>query len=68
MKEIVQKNKQIDKTSNLLNDTTVSLIAGFSSVAASDRKDLILSIGHIFQRLRSGSFLVRLSKRSGNVT
>lgn len=62
MSEIVPKGKHLDKTSKLLNDTTVSLIAGFSSVAASDRKDLILSIGHIFQRLRSGSFLEALKK------
>ncbi len=52
MSEIVPKDKQLNKTSKLLNDTTVSLIAGFSSVAASDRKDLILSIGHIFQHSR----------------
>jgi hypothetical protein len=62
MSEIVPKDKQLDKTSKLLNDTTDSLIAGFSSVAASNRKDLILSIGHIFQRLRSGSFLEALKK------
>ncbi len=62
MSEIVPKNKQLDKTSKLLNDTLGSLIAGFSAVAASDRKDLILSIGHIFQRLRSGTFLEALKK------
>ncbi len=62
MSEIVPKDKRLDKTSILLNDTMNSLVAGFSSVAASDRKDLILSIGHIFQRLRSGSFLEALKK------
>lgn len=62
MNEVVPKSKQLDKTSKLLNDTLDNLVAGFSSVAASDRKDLILSIGHIFQRLRSGSFLEALKK------
>ena len=60
MSEIVPENKQLDKTSKLLNDTLGSLIAGFSAVAASDRKDLILSIGHIFQRTRIVGFLKAL--------
>jgi hypothetical protein len=62
MSEIVPKNKQLDKTSKLLNDTLNSLIAGISVVAASDRKDLFLSVGHIFQRLRSCGFLGALKK------
>ena len=60
MSEIVPKDNQLDKTSKLLNDTLNGLIEGFTGVAASDRKDLILSIGHIFQRTRTVGFLKAL--------
>ncbi|MBT6053499.1 MAG: hypothetical protein HOG49_42530 [Candidatus Scalindua sp.] len=52
MSEIVPKGKQLDKTSKLLDDTLNSLVEGFTGIVASDRKDLILSISHIFQRTR----------------
>jgi len=57
MSEIVSKDKQLDKTSLLLDETLNGLIDGFTGVAASDRKDLILSISHIFQRTRTVGFL-----------
>lgn len=60
MSEIVPKSKQLDKTSKLLNDTLDGLIKGFTGIAASDRKDLILSISHIFQRTRIVGFLKAL--------
>jgi hypothetical protein len=49
-----------DATSELLADSLKALVEGISGVASSDRKDLILSIGHIFQRVRSGCFLETL--------
>ena len=54
--------KKKDKTTLLLTETAEGLVQGFSGVAASDRKDLILSIGYIFQRARSGTFLNALKK------
>ena len=51
-----------DKTSLMLRETAEGLIQGLFGVAASDRKDLILSIGYIFQRARSGTFLNALLK------
>ena len=57
MSEIVPKGKQLDKTSLLFDETLNGLIDGFTGVAASDRKDLILSISHIFQRTRTVGFL-----------
>ena len=56
---IMTKN---DKTSLMLRETAKGLIQGLFGVAASDRKDLILSIGYIFQRARSGTFLNALLK------
>lgn len=51
-----------DKTFLMLRETAEGLIQGLFGVAASDRKDLILSIGYIFQRARSGTFLNALLK------
>lgn len=53
-KEIVKKE---DKTSNVISETVQALAEGVTGLASSSRKDLIISVGTIFQRLRSGAFL-----------
>jgi hypothetical protein len=50
-----------DDTGNVLAKTLLALAEGITGIAASDKKDLILSVGHIFQSLRKGQFLSRLS-------
>ena len=57
MSELVPKKEARDQTSKLLRETAEGLVQGLFGLAASDRKDLILSLGYIFQRARSGSFL-----------
>lgn len=48
------------ETSELLQRTVQEIAEGITGLAASERKDLILSIGHLFQRVRSGRFLQTL--------
>jgi hypothetical protein len=60
MGEINPKKKINDQTSLLLRETAKGFVEGLFGIAASDRKDLILSLGHIFQRTRSGTFLKAL--------
>lgn len=60
MTKLVPKKTNEVETSRILGDTLKSLTEGFTGIASSDRKDLILSVGHIFQRLRSGVFLQTL--------
>ncbi len=55
------KSTSADNTSKLLAETLKSLTEGITGVAASDRRDLILSLGHLFQRMRSGRFLKTLT-------
>lgn len=62
MNKNVPEVKGKDKTSLLLHETAKGLVAGIFGLAASDRKDLILSLGYIFQRTRSGTFLNALLK------
>lgn len=62
MSDIVPQKDAKDKTSCLLRETAKSLIEGITGVAASNRSDLILSLSHIFQRARSGTFLTELLK------
>jgi hypothetical protein len=59
MANLVSKEGQ-DDTSRLLAEIAKGLAEGITGVAASDRKDLILSLGHLFQRGRSGRFLKTL--------
>lgn len=56
MEEDLNLKKQ-DKTTSLLNSTISSLAAGLSAIASADRKEIILSVGHIIQKMRAGSFL-----------
>lgn len=60
MKDLAHRKTEHLDTSDLLAETIISLGEGITGIAASDRKDLILSIGHIFQRIRSGRFLETL--------
>jgi len=46
-----------DPTSDLIRDAITSLTEGITGLAASDRKELILSVGHILQRMRAANFL-----------
>ena len=43
--------------SDLLGRTVKSMAEGLTGIASSDRRDLILSVGHILQRMRGGRFL-----------
>jgi hypothetical protein len=47
-------------TADVIRETLTSLAEGLTGIAASDRKDLAFSVGHIFQSLRKGQFLSRL--------
>ncbi len=60
-KEIIPQKFQ-RKTSDILEDTAISLLEGLTGIAASKREELALSVGHIFQGLRKGKFLTLLNK------
>jgi len=44
-------------TSEIVSQTIQNLVQGLTGIASSERKDVILSIGHVLQRLRAGHFL-----------
>lgn len=48
-------------TTNVLQDSLAALFEGFSGIAASERKDFTLSIGHIIQSIFKGKFLEQLT-------
>ncbi len=48
------------ETSKVLKESISGLVEGLTGIASSDRKDLFLSIGYIFQRMRGGNFLQTL--------
>jgi len=43
--------------SDLLARTVDGVVEGFIGIASTDRKELILSVGHVLQRMRGGRFL-----------
>lgn len=51
-----------DQTSTLLKRTLRGLIEGATGIAASEKKDLLVRAGHLFQRMRAGTFLSDLMK------
>lgn len=53
-------SKRGDDTAHVLGDTIQALAEGLTGLAASSRKDLVLSVGAIFQRMRSADFLSAL--------
>ena len=56
----MEENPKIDKTP--MTDTLQALTQALTGIATSDRKDLFLSIGYLFQRLRGRTFLEALNK------
>jgi len=46
-------------TGDVIKDTLSQLAEGLTGIAASDRKELVFSVGHILQSLRKGLFLSR---------
>ncbi len=55
-------DKWNEDTGKVIKKTLTSLAEGVTGVAAADRKDLALSVGHIFQSLRKGQFLSRFGE------
>lgn len=55
-------DKWHEDTGKVIKKTLTSLAEGVTGIAAADRKDLALSVGHIFQSLRKGQFLSRLGE------
>ncbi len=47
-------------TDDIIKDTLSCLAEGITGIAASERKELAFSVGHIFQSLRKGHFLTKL--------
>lgn len=53
-------DKWHEDTGIVIKKTLTSLAEGVTGIAATDRKELALSVGHIFQSLRKGQFLSHL--------
>ena len=49
-------------TENVITTTLTGLIEGLTGIAASSKKEWILSISHMFQKMRGGQFLSQLLK------
>ena len=47
-------------TSDIIDGTIVAIAEGITGIAASDRRQWYMSIGHLLQRIRSGRFLTTL--------
>jgi len=60
MSDIVPRNKNEIDTVKVLEKTIDSIIEGFTGIVASKKKDLMVSVGHILQRMRSVTFLQAL--------
>jgi hypothetical protein len=56
-KDLIKKD-----TASVIKEILQNLLEGITGIAASERKDWALSIGHLFQRIRSGNFLFTLLK------
>lgn len=59
-KEIKERKASSDSTSELLEQTLLAAAEGTTGLAASDRRKLVLSMGHLLQRVRGGEFLSQL--------
>lgn len=58
-----EDNKQVTlrvETSSVLKRTLDALAEGLTGVAAAEKRQLVLSVGHLFQSMRKGQFLSRL--------
>lgn len=67
---IMNKSKDIEpfekNTENVITTTLTGLIEGLTGIAASSKKEWILSISHMFQKMRGGQFLSQLLKEWNN--
>ena len=54
------------ETENVLATTMESIAAGLEGVASSDRKELVLAVGRIFQRIRAHGFIEALLRNGKN--
>ena len=63
---MTNKNMPAKETSDILDDTALSILEGLTGIAASKKEALILSAGYIFQGLRKGQFLNILLKEWKN--
>lgn len=59
MSKLVPTKRDLD-TSDFLSKTIKNLAEGLTGIAASERKDIYLSLGYILQRFRSSNFLQTL--------
>jgi len=66
IKNIMENRKDIKEfeqnTEDVLRTTLRSLIEGLTGITTSSKSELILSISHIFQKMRGGQFLSQLLK------
>jgi len=62
MKKDIQKKDFTDDTESIIKRTLTNLGTGLSGLATSDKKDIILSVGYIFQRMMAGQFLSSFSE------
>ena len=62
MKKVKKIERDQADTSNVLAHTGDALAEALTGLAAGDRKDWALSIGHLFQRIRGGAFLHQLKE------
>ncbi len=59
-KKITRSERRVDQTTTLLDRTLTAAVEGITGVAASEKRALLLSLGHILQRIRGGQFLSQL--------
>lgn len=55
--KIIESDELQMETSGILEKTAIGIAEGITGIAASGKKDWLLSVGHILQRLRAGQFL-----------
>ncbi|MBC8489674.1 MAG: hypothetical protein H8D45_26950 [Bacteroidetes bacterium] len=60
MNEDKEIQKYVDDTSNILLKTLRSLAEGITGIVASEKRELLVSIGHLFQKMRAGYILSEL--------
>ena len=52
----------VPSTSDIIDRTIISISEGITGIAASDKEQWFLSLGHLLQRIRSGRFLQTLKE------
>ena len=66
MKHIVKKDSFKKSTNEIFESTLVKMVEGLTGIGSSKKEEIILSVGHIFQRMRSGQFLSSMIKEWDN--